>query len=75
MTNTITLTENENTLLEMTRAADNNGKEFILKSVLCAVRYGDEFFNDTQKHVAQKNGCSLREIVEHYISRLESEEL
>lgn len=72
MTNTIALTENENTFLEMVRAADDRGKEFILKSLLCAVRFGEEFFNDTIEHVERKDGHALRGIVEQYISRLET---
>lgn len=72
MTNTIALTENENALLEMVRTADDRGKEFILKSLLCAVRFGEDFFNDIKEHVERKDGHALREIVEQYISRLET---
>lgn len=73
MTNTITLTENENTFLEMVRNADGSGKDFILKSLLCTVRFGEEFLNDTKEHVEHKDGHALREIVERYFSRLEAE--
>ena len=72
MTNTITLTENESTLLEMVRNADDSGKDFILKSLLCTVRFGENFFNDIKEHVERKDGHALREIVEQYISRLET---
>lgn len=72
MTNTITLTENESAFLDMVRAADGNEKDFILKSLLCAVRFGDEFLNDTKEYVERKDGHALREIVEQYISRLET---
>ena len=72
MTNTIALTENENALLEMVRNADDSGKDFILKSLLCTVRFGEEFLNNTKEHVERKDGHALREIVEQYISRLET---
>ena len=73
MTNTITLTENESAFLDMVRAADDNEKDFILKSLLCAVRFGDEFLNDTKEYVEREDGHALREIVDRYISRMESE--
>ena len=72
MTNTITLTENESTFLEMVRNADDSGKDFILKSLLCTVRFGEEFLNDTKEHVEHKDGHALRKIVERYFSRLEA---
>ena len=73
MTHTITLTENENAFLEMVRNADDSGKEFIFKSLLCAVSFGDEFFNDIKEHVERKDGNAIISIVERYATRLESE--
>ena len=70
MTNT--LTENENTFLEIVRSADDKGKEFILTFLLCAVSFGEEFFCDIKAH---EEGKAIIQIVERYASRLESEVL
>ena len=67
---TYTLTENESAFLEMVRSADDKGKEFILTFLLCAVRFGEEFFCDIKAH---EEGKSIIQIVESYASRLESE--
>lgn len=75
MTNKITLTENESVFLEMVRDADDNGKDFIFKTLLCAVRFGEEFFNDTKEYVEHKDGHTLYKIVEQYFSRLETEKV
>ena len=74
MTNTITLTENENTFLEMIRIADESDKEFIFKSLLCAVKFGEEFFDDIKEHIKRKDRNAILSVVERYISRLEREE-
>ena len=73
MTNTITLTENENAFLEMVRNADDSGKNFILKSLLCAVSFGEEFFRDIKESVEGEDGNAIISIVERYATRLESE--
>lgn len=68
MTNSITLAEN--TLLKILRATDDNGKEFIVKCFLCAVQFGDEFFNEVKEYVEQKDKNAVLSIVEKYTSKL-----
>lgn len=69
---TYTSTENESAFLEIVRSADDQGKKLILTFLLCAVRFGEEFFCDIKAH---KEGKAIIQIVESYASRLESEVL
>lgn len=70
MINTNIITENENIFLELVRNTDANGIEFILKSLLCAVSCGEEFFNEIKVHVEREDETAIRSVVERYASGL-----
>lgn len=70
MTNTITKITNETTLLEIFRETDDCGKDFIVKSLMCVVKFGDKFLDDIQEYVDRKDRNAIRSIVEIYTSRL-----
>ena len=56
--------------MKILRATDDNGKEFIVKCFLCAVQFGDEFFNEVKEYVEQKDKNAVLSIVEKYTSKL-----
>lgn len=74
MTNSNTLTEFETTFLELVEAADENDKALIITVLLCAVKYGEEFYTDVKEYVDNGDGKAIRSIVASYKARLEREE-
>lgn len=73
MTNAPTLTAQEQEFIEITRAADDAGREFIFNSLICAVEFGNDFFNEVSEHVKAYNAEQIAAVVDKYITRFKAQ--
>lgn len=62
-----THTDAERELLSLLASSDNDGKAFILNSLICAVRLGDAFFNEIEPYLSRGDADGIINTVKRMV--------